>query len=130
MTGKRALASALVLAGMVLSACGGAAPAGPAPAVSTSAAVSSTAGAPASASSTAASSAPAKEAVRPITIGLASEPNTLDPHDAVGRNTEIFLPNIYDSLLSATRTTSSSQLWPSPTSSSIRRPGSSSCAKA
>ena len=34
-----------------------------------------------------------------ITIGMNNEPNTLDPHLAIGRHTETFLVNIYDSLV-------------------------------
>jgi len=33
-----------------------------------------------------------------VTIGLASEPNSLDPHLVVGRNTEIFVANVFDGL--------------------------------
>src|SRR6267143_4379837 len=31
-------------------------------------------------------------------IGLAAEPNTFDPHLTVGRNTQIFIVNVYDGL--------------------------------
>ena len=31
-------------------------------------------------------------------IGLAAEPNTFDPHLTVGRNTQIFIANVYDGL--------------------------------
>jgi ABC-type transport system substrate-binding protein len=33
-----------------------------------------------------------------VTIGLAAEPNTFDPHLTVGRNTQIFIVNVYDGL--------------------------------
>lgn len=33
------------------------------------------------------------------TIALNNEPNTFDPHKAVGRHTEVFLSNVYDSLV-------------------------------
>jgi peptide/nickel transport system substrate-binding protein len=33
-----------------------------------------------------------------VKIGLAAEPNTFDPHLAVGRNTQIFIVNVYDGL--------------------------------
>ncbi|MCC6176930.1 MAG: hypothetical protein IT305_16595 [Chloroflexi bacterium] len=33
-----------------------------------------------------------------VTIALASEPNTFDPHLTVGRNTQIFIANVYDGL--------------------------------
>jgi peptide/nickel transport system substrate-binding protein len=39
-------------------------------------------------------SAPAGE----VKIGLAAEPNTFDPHLTVGRNTQIFIVNVYDGL--------------------------------
>jgi peptide/nickel transport system substrate-binding protein len=42
----------------------------------------------------AALSAPAGE----VKIGLAAEPNTFDPHLTVGRNTQIFIVNVYDGL--------------------------------
>src|SRR5258706_6013457 len=41
-----------------------------------------------------ASAAPTGEAK----IGLAAEPNTFDPHLTVGRNTQIFIANVYDGL--------------------------------
>jgi peptide/nickel transport system substrate-binding protein len=50
-------------------------------------AASSLAGVPAAA-------APAGE----VKIGLAAEPNTFDPHLTVGRNTQIFIVNVYDGL--------------------------------
>jgi peptide/nickel transport system substrate-binding protein len=53
------------------------------------AAVGLCAGAPA-----AAPAAPAGE----VKIGLAAEPNTFDPHLTVGRNTQIFIVNVYDGL--------------------------------
>src|SRR5262245_39801892 len=31
-------------------------------------------------------------------IGLAAEPNTFDPHLTVGRNSQIFIANVYDGL--------------------------------
>ena len=31
-----------------------------------------------------------------VRIGLAAEPNTFDPHLTVGRNTQIFVVNVYD----------------------------------
>lgn len=34
-----------------------------------------------------------------VTIGLSNEPNTLDPHLVVGRHSETFLMNIFDSLV-------------------------------
>lgn len=33
-----------------------------------------------------------------VTIALASEPNTFDPHLTVGRNTQIFIANVFDGL--------------------------------
>jgi peptide/nickel transport system substrate-binding protein len=42
----------------------------------------------------AAPAAPAGE----VTIALAAEPNTFDPHLTVGRNTQIFIVNVYDGL--------------------------------
>src|SRR5690348_18462278 len=33
-----------------------------------------------------------------VKIGLAAEPNTFDPHLTVGRNTQIFIANVYDGL--------------------------------
>ena len=33
-----------------------------------------------------------------VKIGLAAEPNTFDPHLVVGRNTQIFIVNVYDGL--------------------------------
>jgi len=33
-----------------------------------------------------------------VTIALASEPNTFDPHLTVGRNTQIFISNVFDGL--------------------------------
>src|SRR5918992_1759342 len=33
-----------------------------------------------------------------VKIGLAAEPNTFDPHLTVGRNTQIFVVNVYDGL--------------------------------
>jgi peptide/nickel transport system substrate-binding protein len=33
-----------------------------------------------------------------VTIALASEPNTFDPHVTVGRNTQIFIANVFDGL--------------------------------
>ena len=33
-----------------------------------------------------------------VRIGLAAEPNTFDPHLVVGRNTQIFIVNVYDGL--------------------------------
>ena len=42
----------------------------------------------------AAAAAPAGE----VKIGLAAEPNTFDPHLTVGRNTQIFIVNVYDGL--------------------------------
>ena len=33
-----------------------------------------------------------------VTIALASEPNTFDPHLTVGRNTQIFVANVFDGL--------------------------------
>src|SRR5437016_11611896 len=53
----------------------------------TAAAAGLTAGAPVAA-------APTGEAK----IGLAAEPNTFDPHLTVGRNTQIFIANVYDGL--------------------------------
>lgn len=98
MTTTRTLAGALLLL-LALSGCGGAAtPA--APSAASSASRSAAAPTSASAAPSASTSASRAGAERPVTIALASEPNTLDPHYAVGRNTEIFLPNIYDSLLS------------------------------
>jgi peptide/nickel transport system substrate-binding protein len=41
-----------------------------------------------------AAGAPAGE----VKIGLAAEPNTFDPHLTVGRNTQIFIVNVYDGL--------------------------------
>lgn len=41
-----------------------------------------------------ASAAPTGE----VKIGLAAEPNTFDPHLTVGRNTQIFIVNVYDGL--------------------------------
>jgi peptide/nickel transport system substrate-binding protein len=41
-----------------------------------------------------AGAAPAGE----VRIGLAAEPNTFDPHLTVGRNTQIFVVNVYDGL--------------------------------
>ncbi|MGH7392530.1 MAG: hypothetical protein ACREM3_24195, partial [Candidatus Rokuibacteriota bacterium] len=41
-----------------------------------------------------AAAAPAGE----VKIGLAAEPNTFDPHLTVGRNTQIFIVNVYDGL--------------------------------
>jgi len=41
-----------------------------------------------------AGAAPAGE----VKIGLAAEPNTFDPHLTVGRNTQIFIVNVYDGL--------------------------------
>ena len=41
-----------------------------------------------------ATAAPAGE----VKIGLAAEPNTFDPHLTVGRNTQIFIVNVYDGL--------------------------------
>src|SRR5262245_24837104 len=41
-----------------------------------------------------AGAAPAAE----VKIGLAAEPNTFDPHLTVGRNTQIFIVNVYDGL--------------------------------
>jgi peptide/nickel transport system substrate-binding protein len=44
---------------------------------------------------------PAPAAAAPsgeVTIGLAAEPNTFDPHLTVGRNTQIFIVNVYDGL--------------------------------
>jgi peptide/nickel transport system substrate-binding protein len=35
-----------------------------------------------------------------LTIALASEPNTFDPHLVIGRNTEIFIANVFDGLTS------------------------------
>lgn len=35
---------------------------------------------------------------RSVTIALASEPNTFDPHLTVGRNTQIFVANVFDGL--------------------------------
>ncbi len=34
-----------------------------------------------------------------VTIGMSNEPNTLDPHLAIGRHSETFLMNLYDSLV-------------------------------
>lgn len=34
-----------------------------------------------------------------VIVGMSNEPNTLDPHLAIGRHTETFLVNIYDSLV-------------------------------
>ena len=33
-----------------------------------------------------------------VKIGLAAEPNTFDPHLTVGRNSQIFIANVYDGL--------------------------------
>src|SRR3954447_20194473 len=33
-----------------------------------------------------------------VTMALASEPNTFDPHLTVGRNTQIFIANVFDGL--------------------------------
>src|SRR6266496_1636145 len=33
-----------------------------------------------------------------VKIGLSAEPNTFDPHLTVGRNTQIFIVNVYDGL--------------------------------
>ena len=33
-----------------------------------------------------------------VKIGLAAEPNTFDPHLTVGRNTQIFIVNVFDGL--------------------------------
>jgi peptide/nickel transport system substrate-binding protein len=46
------------------------------------------------ASAAPASAQPAGE----VKIGLAAEPNTFDPHLTVGRNTQIFVVNVYDGL--------------------------------
>ena len=35
---------------------------------------------------------------REVKVGLAAEPNTFDPHLTVGRNTQIFVVNVYDGL--------------------------------
>jgi peptide/nickel transport system substrate-binding protein len=46
-------------------------------------------------------SAPAAAPAAPtgeVKIGLAAEPNTFDPHLTVGRNTQIFIVNVYDGL--------------------------------
>ncbi len=42
--------------------------------------------------------ATAAKSTADLRIALASEPNTFDPHLTVGRNTQIFLANIYDGL--------------------------------
>ncbi|MBI1847714.1 MAG: hypothetical protein HYR86_12170 [Candidatus Rokubacteria bacterium] len=57
----------------------------------TAAALALAAGAPVAAP---AAAAPAGE----VKIGLAAEPNTFDPHLTVGRNTQIFIVNVYDGL--------------------------------
>jgi peptide/nickel transport system substrate-binding protein len=41
----------------------------------------------------------AQDGASEVTIGLSNEPNTLDPHLVVGRHSETFLMNIYDSLV-------------------------------
>ena len=33
-----------------------------------------------------------------VKVGLAAEPNTFDPHLTVGRNSQIFIANVYDGL--------------------------------
>lgn len=64
------------------------APAAPAAAAASPAATSAPAAAPA------ASKPPTAE----VKIGLSAEPNTFDPHLTVGRNTQIFIINVYDGL--------------------------------
>jgi peptide/nickel transport system substrate-binding protein len=68
-----------------------AAPAAPAPAAPAAAPASSPA-----AAAPAAKSGPAPTAE--VKLGLAAEPNTFDPHLTVGRNTQIFVVNVYDGL--------------------------------
>lgn len=41
----------------------------------------------------------AQSDVTEVTIGMSNEPNTLDPHLALGRHSETFMMNIYDSLV-------------------------------
>src|SRR5438552_4094241 len=75
----------LTAASVGLAACGPAAP--PAP---TAAPAAAPTGGPAAAKP----GAPTAE----VKIGLSSEPNTFDPHLTVGRNTQIFIVNVYDGL--------------------------------
>ena len=41
----------------------------------------------------------AQDGATEVTIGMSNEPNTLDPHLVIGRHSETFLMNIYDSLV-------------------------------
>jgi peptide/nickel transport system substrate-binding protein len=47
---------------------------------------------------TAALASPLAQSSNEVRIALASEPNTFDPHVTVGRNTQIFVANVYDGL--------------------------------
>ncbi|MBX3070534.1 MAG: hypothetical protein KF883_08580 [Thermomicrobiales bacterium] len=44
-------------------------------------------------------SALAQDGGAEVTVGMNNEPNTFDPHLAIGRHTETFLGNVYDSLV-------------------------------
>ena len=45
------------------------------------------------------SAALAQSTAPEVTVGMSNEPNTLDPHQVLGRHSETFLMNIYDSLV-------------------------------
>ena len=84
--------SVIVLIGLMLTACGGSAPATEKPAASEPTAVATEA-------PVAATEAPAVSSGI-LTIGIANEPETLDPGDAVYVQEQFMLMNLFDSLLS------------------------------
>ena len=46
-----------------------------------------------------------------VTMALASEPNTFDPHLTVGRNSQIFIANVFDGLTARDAPASWPRLW-------------------
>src|SRR5215213_8940778 len=54
--------------------------------------------APAVRTASAATTATVASQGKSVTIALSSEPNTFDPHLTVGRNTQIFIANVFDGL--------------------------------
>lgn len=88
---RRAFLRLVALGGgaALASACSASVPSAAAPGAQTS---------PAAAGTQPAAAAPAAKSSGDLRIALASEPNTFDPHLTVGRNTQIFIANVYDGL--------------------------------
>jgi peptide/nickel transport system substrate-binding protein len=103
---RRALLRTLGLtaASIGLVACAPAAPSppkpteAPKPVAPAAAPAAPAAPAPPTASPVAGAAPAAKAAAGEVKIGLSAEPNTFDPHLTVGRNTQIFIVNVFDGL--------------------------------